>query len=176
MIRLGLVLVLILGACSDNGSATAKATLTGAEPAVQSCYSKPFKLDDGSGNLVLGWNIVMVSNAVGAGCKEDTLKIVSTVGIYTSQAPNGSAVATLTIGDYTIVPVSPPNVIGPATVDMTVTGVSNINGDLSLTGIDKSADGKTTIGLEGTVTSAGTDSLGNAVSLNGTFSAPVCTD
>ena len=176
MIRLALVSMMILAACSDNGSGTGMASLTGASPTVQSAYSKPFKQNDGSGNLVLGWDIVMVSQAVGAGCKEDTLKIVATVGIYTSQAPSGSAVATLETGDYSIVPQTPPMVVGTATVDMTVTGVSNLNGDLSLTGVEKSADGKTVIGLMGTIVAAGTSGGGSVTDLNGMFNALTCTN
>jgi hypothetical protein len=150
------------------------ASLTGASPAVQSAYSKSFMGEDGSGTTVLGWKIVMLADAVGTGCELDTVKIVATVGIYTTQAPMGSAVATLETGDFSIVPTTPPKVEGTATVDMVVSGVSNINGDLSLTGIAMSAASTpVVIGFEGTITAAGTDN-GSTENLNGMFSAPVC--
>jgi hypothetical protein len=57
---------------------------------------------------------------------------------------------------------------------MSATGIGNINGDLTISGIDLAANGKTVIGLEGSVTAAGTNN-GNAVSMNGTFSAATCT-
>jgi hypothetical protein len=174
---LGCVLVLA-SACADNGSGTGKATLTGGTVTGTSAFSKYTKGDDGSGNNVLIVDVVMVDDPIGAGCKETSLKIAATIGVYTSQAAGGSAsMATLQVGDYSIVPQQPPKVVGTATVDMAATGVSNINGDLSITGIDLAADGKTVTGFEGTVTAGGTTGAGGTpVTLDGMFSAPLCTD
>lgn len=174
---LGCVVVLA-SACADNGSGTGKATLTGGTVTGTSAFTKATKGDDGSGNNVLILDITIVDDPIGAGCKETSLKIAATIGVYTSEAPgSGSNVAMLQVGDYSIVPQQPPKVVGSATVDMTAAGVSNINGDLSITGVDLAADGKTVTGFEGTVTAGGTTgSSGTAVTLNGTFSAPLCED
>jgi hypothetical protein len=170
--------VLACAACADNGSGTGKASLTGGTITGTSAFSKPTKGDDGSGNDVLIVDIVFVDDPIGAGCKETSLKIAATLGIYTSQAAgSGSTTAMLQVGDYSIVPQSPPKVVGSATVDMSVSGVGNLNGDLGITGIDLAADGKTVTGFEGTVNAGGTTGpSGTSVTLNGTFSAPICTD
>jgi hypothetical protein len=176
---LGALGVLACAACADNGSGTGKASLTGGTITGTSAFSKPTKGDDGSGNNVLILDIVIVDDPIGAGCKETSLKIAATIGIYTSQAAGSgaAAIAMLQDGDYSIVPQSPPKVVGAATVDMTASGVGNLNGDLGITGIDLAADGKTVTGFEGTVTAGGTTGPnGTTVTLNGTFSAPICTD
>ena len=175
MLRLGCAFVLVVAACSDNGSGTGKATLTGVSPAATSAYSKTFSGPDGSGTKVLGWKIVFLDDPIGTGCMQSSDKVAATVAIYTSQTGSAGAIAMLQTGDISIVPNTPPNVIGTEVADMSASGIGNINGDLNITGIDLSGNGKTVIGLEGTLTAAGTNGAGNAVSMSGTFSALTCT-
>jgi hypothetical protein len=169
-------ILLVLAACGDDGTPTAASTLMGASPTVKSAYSKSFKGADGTGTIVLGWKIDFVDAGAGTGCKAEGVKVVASIGIFTSQTPDSShSVADLTTGDISIVLDAPPT--APAmgeTANMGVDGIANVEGTVSITGVGKQTDGKTVIKLLGMVNAGGMDSNGGAVILSGTFEAPVC--
>jgi hypothetical protein len=168
-------LLLVLAACGDDGTPTEMASLMGASPTVKSAYSKSFKGPDGTGTTVLGWKVDFVNVDVGTGCKTDGIKVVASVGIFTSQQPTSGSVAVLTTGDTSIVLDAPPTAPADGQVaNMGVQNIANVEGIISITGVGKSADGKTVTKLEGTVSAAGMDANNATVNLDGTFSAPVC--
>ena len=168
-------LLLVLAACGNDGTPTQAASLDNAMPTVKSAYSKSFKAADGNGTSVLGWKVDFISSDAGTGCKADGIKVVASVSIYTDQTTG--SVAMLTTGDASVVLDNPP--IAPSggqVAIMGVLGVANVQGDLSITGVGKSADGKTVTKLEGMVNVAGTDNSGTTVTMSGMFEAPVCGD
>jgi len=174
MRRIACVL-LVLAACGDDGTPTQMATLTGALPAVKSAYSRPFKGADGTGTSVLGWKVDFVNVGAGTGCKADGIKVVASVGIFTDQPASNGGNAVLTSGDINIVLDAPPTAVsGGFVANMGVDQIANVEGIISITGIGKAADGKTVTKLEGTVNAGGMDANMAAVSLDGTFEAPVC--
>ena len=175
MQRLACVLV-ILAACSDDGTGTGAADLTYVVPTIKSVFSKTFKGADGNGTNVLGWKLEFTGSAVGTGCKADSVKIDASIGIFTSQpAPTTGGMADLTTGDISITlnapPVAPPN---GEVANMGATGVNGIEGTVSICGVGKSADGKSIIRFMGMINAGGSDGNGNPVVLMGTFDAPVC--
>ncbi len=146
-----------------------------ATPAVASAYSKSFKGADGTGTSVLGWKVDFITGGPGTGCKADGIKIVASIGIYTSQPSSNGGVAMLTTGDTSVVLDAPPTApMGGQVANMGVLGVANVEGTVSITGVDKTPDEKTVTGLEGTVVVAGIDNNGNTVNMSGMFKAPVC--
>ncbi len=168
--------LVILAACGDDGTGMGAANLTYVVPSIQSAYSKPFKGADGNGTEVLGWKIEMTGSPVGTGCKKDGIKVDSSVGIFTSQAATSTtAVADLATGDISITlnapPVAPPN---GAAANMGATGVNGVEGTVTISGVGKSADGKTVLRLMGMINAGGSDGNGNPVVLMGSFDAPVC--
>ena len=168
-------ILLVLAACANDGTPTEAASLSNAMPTVKSAYSKSFKGADGAGTNVLGWKVDFISASAGTGCKADGIKVVGSLGIYTDQT--SGSVAMLTTGDSPVVLDAPPTApAGSQVANMGVLGIANVQGAMTITGVGKSADGKTVIKLEGMVNVAGTDSNGSTVSLTGTFEAPVCTD
>lgn len=167
--------LLVLAACGDDGTPTEAASLMNASPTVKSAYSKSFKGADGAGTTVLGWKVDFIASDVGTGCKADGIKVVASVGIYTSQEPSSGLVAVLQTGDTSIVLDAPPTAPPSGQVaNMGVMGVANVEGDLMITGVGKTPDGKTVTKLEGSLVAAGIDGNGATVNLNGTFTAPVC--
>src|SRR5882724_13674279 len=96
--------LLVLAACGDDGTPTAAATLMGENPAVHSAYSKSFKGADGTGTTVLGWKIDFVGASAGTGCKVEGVKVLASIGIFSTQTPDSShTVADLATGDISIV-------------------------------------------------------------------------
>lgn len=168
--------LLVLAACGDDGTPTAAATLMGETPKVQSAYSKSFKGADGTGVTVLGWKVDFIQQGVGTGCKADGVKVLASIGIFTSQTPDsGHSVADLATGDISIVLDAPPTAPAMGEVaNMGVEGISNVEGTVTISGVGKAADGKTVTKLIGTVNAGGMDGNGGAVILSGTFEAPVC--
>jgi hypothetical protein len=95
--------------------------------------------------------------------------------VFTDQMKGSETVAQLPTGDFSLVLDNPPTATPNSAVGfMTANGLANIEGDLTITGIGKSPDGKTILDLEGSVSAAGQDSNNNNVTLTGTFKAPVC--
>jgi len=176
MQRLACVLV-ILAACSDDGTGTGAADLTYVVPTIRSSFSKSFKGADGNGTTVLGWKLEFTGSDVGTGCKKDSLKVDASIGIFTSQpAPTtGMGQADLATGDISITlnapPVAPSN---GAAANMGATGVNGIEGTVTISGVGKSADGKSVIRIMGMINAGGSDGNGNPVVLMGSFDAPVC--
>jgi hypothetical protein len=170
------VCVSAVAACGDDGSPTGSGTLTYLTPSIQASYAQPSKATDGAGATVLIWKIELSHAAQGTGCKADSFTIDASIGIFTSQVPDSShTVAQLTTGDISIVTTAPP--VAPTdgeVANMGATGVSGLEGTVSISGVGKSADGKTVTGITGTITAGGTDGNGNPVTLTGMFDAPLC--
>jgi hypothetical protein len=57
---------------------------------------------------------------------------------------------------------------------MGATGVSNIEGTVTISGVGKSADGKTILRIMGMINAGGADANATPVVLTGSFDAPVC--
>ncbi|MGE5185453.1 MAG: hypothetical protein ACM31C_25490 [Acidobacteriota bacterium] len=174
MQRLACLLVIFAAACTDDGTGTGAAMLTYETPSVRSAYSKTFKGTDGTGTTVLGWKIEFTDAAPGTGCKSDSAaKVIASVGIFTSQTTG--SFADLATGDISIVLDAPPTAppMGAA-ANMGATGVSGIQGAVSITGVGKTADGKSVIRIEGSLAAGGSDGNGGPVQLMGTFDAPNC--
>ena len=171
--RLACFLLILTAACADNGTGTGAANLTYEVPAVKSAYAKTFKGVDGAGTTVLGWKLEFTDAAPNTGCKSDGVMVVASVGIFTDQT--SGAFAVLQTGDIPIVVDAPPTAPQmSAAANMGATGVAGIEGAISITGVGKTADGKSVIRIEGSVAAGGTDGNGGPVMLMGTFDAPNC--
>src|SRR5262249_17904178 len=157
--------------CSDDGTPTGAATLMGSTKPVKSTYSKPFTAKDGTGTTVLGWKVVFTGANAGTGCKAEGVKSLAAVFVYTSQASGSSPkVADLATGGVSIVLDAPPTPpAGGQSANMEADSVTNIQGLISISGVAKSGDGKTIIGLEGTVSAGGMDANNANVILSGMF-------
>ncbi len=173
MQRLACLLVILTAACGDDGTGTGEATLSYVMPSVKSAYAKTFKGVDGSGTTVLGWKIELTDAAPGTGCKASGVKVQASVGIFTSQT--SGTFADLPTGDISIVLDSPPTAPAmSASANMGATGVTGVEGTISITGVGKTADGKSVIRIDGSIAAGGSDGNGNPVMLMGTFDAPNC--
>jgi hypothetical protein len=173
MHRLGALLV-VVAACGSKFQ-TGPASLTGITPMIQSAGAVSFTGSDASGNVDLGWKLQFFSNGSGYDCLSNNADELADIDIYTDQQPNGNARATLQGGaDVPIVQANPPMVNGTAVAHMPVTGIAQVNGDLTLTDVHINTSSNEIDRIEGMVTAAGTSDSGDTINITGTFIAPVC--
>jgi hypothetical protein len=172
MQRLACLALVITAACG-GGTATGEATLSGLPASVKASAAETFSGPDAAGNNVLGWNILFYENEPGGDCLEGT--VAAKIGIYTSQAEGSAPNAILQQGGISIVTTNPPMApAGQAVANMGVEGVSDVMGIIQITDFRLAADAKTAVSITGTVTAGGYDANSEGVTLNGTFTAPVC--
>src|SRR5688572_21550538 len=124
MQRLACLLILI--AACGGGTKTEEASLIGAMPTVLSSAARPFTDVDGSGNMVLGWDIDLFDEAAGAGCSGLDDHIVATIAIYTNQAAGSAPQALITTPADVFIVASTPTVTSGATATMSVVGLTNV--------------------------------------------------
>ena len=168
------LLIGLLAACT-SGTATGEATLN-TTPAAMSAAAETFTGDDAEGNSVLGWKILFFQSGPGSDCLEGT--VVASVGIYTNEAAGSKPQALLVNGGIAIVAQSPPSLMASTrAATMSATGIATITGQLTITEFHLTADAKHADRIKGTIAAGGTDSgSGAGIILDGTFTAPVCTD
>ena len=168
-------LALVLAAACGGGSATGTATLTGVDPPVKAAAAETFVGPDGAGNNVLGWTILLYEDEPGGDCLSGT--VAAKIGIFTNQAEGSKPQALLSNGDsISIVTESPPTLTGAAAANMGVENVSNVVGLINITDFRLTADAMHAEYIKGTVSAGGYGPNDEAVSLNGEFTAPLCTE
>jgi hypothetical protein len=174
MQRLASLSFVLFAACS-GGTATGAATLTGTMPAVQASAAETFVGPDAAGNKVMGWSILLYEDAPGGDCLEGT--VAAKIGIFTTQAEGSKPQPLLNNGDtISIVTESPPTIAGTAAANMGVEGVSNVVGQVSITDFRLTADAMHAEYIEGTINAGGYGPNDVAVSLTGSFKAPICVE
>jgi hypothetical protein len=168
-------LSLVLFAACGGGTETGEASLSASMPPAKSAAAKPFTGPDGSGNMVLGWKIELYADGPGADCLSEDLDKVATIGIYTTKTAADGPHAMLAVGGISIVTQAPPMILGSAAANMSVDGVMVNTGLVSITEYHLTADAKHADRIAGSVSASGTDAgTGGDVSIEGTFTAPVC--
>jgi hypothetical protein len=174
MQRLTLVLLVVFAACGGSGFESGKAMLTSITPPVMSAGANSFVGPDGSGTMVLGWTIDFFDAGAGADCLSADVKVLASVGIFTNQQMDAThKKAMLQTGDIVITTTSPPTVTGNAAATMGAQGINSILGTVSVTNFHLRTDLSADL-IEGNLNAGGTDGMGNAKAVTGTFSAPVC--
>jgi hypothetical protein len=173
MQRLACLLLITAAACS-SGTETGEAMLSNTMPAVKSAAAKPFKGADGGGNMVLGWKIELYKNDPGADCNEASK--VGVIALYSNMAASSGDQALLSTGGITLVSMSPPMVTGAAAANLSLEsgGITIMNGVVTLSTFHLTADAKHADTMSGMISAGGTDGTGNGVTLDGSFTAPVC--
>jgi hypothetical protein len=175
MQRLACLILGITAACT-SGTPTGEAGLSGVQPPVMSAAAETFTGPDAEGNKVMGWKILLYQNSVGSDCLEGT--ILASVGIFTNDAAGSKPQALLPTGGISIVATSPPSLMASArAATMGAQGVASITGLLEITEFHLTADAQHADRIKGTIAAGGTDAgSGEGVLLNGSFTAPVCTE
>jgi hypothetical protein len=174
MQRLACLSFVLFAACS-GGTATGEATLTGTDPAVKASAAETFVGADAAGNRVMGWSILLYENEAGGDCLEGT--VAAKIGIFTTQAEGSKPQALLNNGDsISIIAESPPTINGTAAANMGVEGVSNVVGVVQITDFRLTADAMHAEYIQGTISAGGYGPNDEAVSLTGTFDAPICVE
>jgi hypothetical protein len=160
-------------ACS-SGTGTGEATLMGPTVATKSATATAFFDVDAGGNMVRGWTIDFFEAGPGADCTDGSLHVSASLGIWTNQPADGKKVATLqTASEITIVKDNPPTIVGEFAATMGAEGVGGIVGVVDIT--DFHLDAKQNPDrIEGTINAGGNNNAGGAVSVTGTFKAPIC--
>ena len=173
MQRLACLLLTTAAACT-SGTGTGEAMLSNTNTPVKSAAAKPFKGADGAGNMVLGWKIELYKNDPGSDCTSATK--IAIVAVYSNMAATSGDQALLSTGGITLVAMSPPMVQGSATANLSLTdgGISITGGLVTLTDFHLTADAKHADTMSGTISAGGMDGSGNGVTLDGSFTAPVC--
>ena len=172
MHRLACACVLLMACGGGNG--TGEATLMGPTVATKSATATAFFESDAGGTMVRGWTIDFFEAGPGADCTDGGLKVSASLGIWTNQAADGHEVATLqTASDITIVKDNPPTLVGPFAATMGAEGVGGIVGTVHIDEFHLDANQKPDR-IDGTISAGGTGNGGSAVSVTGTFMAPVC--
>jgi hypothetical protein len=165
----------VLFAACGGGTETGEASLSASMPPAKSAAAKPFTGADGAGNMVLGWKIELYADGPGADCLSEDLDKVATIGIYTMKTSADGPHAMLSVGGVPIVTEAPPTVLGSAAATVSVDGVTVNTGLVSITEYHLAADAKHADRIAGTISAGGTDAgTGGDVSIEGTFTAPVC--
>ena len=91
--------------------APARRPCRGRRPPTKSVTASSFDGADGSGAMVLGWQLDFFEDGPGADCTDGSLKVSATIGIYTTMtSDHGMAAALPAPGGITIVTMSPPTV------------------------------------------------------------------
>lgn len=174
MQRIACLSLVLFAACGGGGTETGEASLSNTMPAAKSSAAKPFTGADGAGNMVLGWKIEFYADSPGTGCLDDVKK-VATIGIYTNKTTADGPHAMLAVGGISIVTEAPPTVLGNAAANVSMDGVEVKNGLVSITEYHLAADAKHADRITGTINAGGTDTgAGTDVTIDGTFTAPVC--
>ena len=164
----------VLFAACGGGTETGEASLAASMPPAKSAAAKPFTGADGSGNMVLGWKIELYADGPGADCTSEDLDKVGTIGIYTNKTAADGPQALLAVGGVTIVTQAPPTLLGNAAANVSVDGVTVNTGLVSITEFHLTADAKHADRIAGSISAGGTADAGGDVSIEGTFTAPVC--
>jgi hypothetical protein len=164
----------VLFAACGGGTETGEASLSASMPPAKSAAAKPFSGPDGSGNMVLGWKIELYADGPGADCLSEDLDKVATVGIYTMKTEADGPHAMLSVGGIPIVTEAPPTVLGNAAANMSVDGVTVNTGLVTISEYHLAPDAKHADRVAGSVSAGGTDGTGADVTVEGTFTAPVC--
>lgn len=146
-----------------------------SDPPAKSSAAKPFSGMDAGGNTVLGWKIELYADGPGADCLSEDIKKVATVGIYTKKTSADGPQALLTVGGIAIVKDAPPSVVGDAAANFSMDGVAITGGLVSITEFHLTPDAKHADRIAGTISAGGTNGTGD-VSVEGTFTAPVCVE
>lgn len=174
MNRLALVTVFAAACGGGSGFMTAPASVTGIVPSPRSASATSFNEVDAAGAMVMGWKISLWEDGDGADCMAAEPHRVAAISIYTNQPVTVGKKASLDSGQaINIVPDSPPTIAGTAAATMGAEKLGSITGIVTISDFhlkpDLSADD-----MKGTINAAGNDSNGAAVSITGTFDAPVC--
>jgi hypothetical protein len=172
MTRLACLLV-FAAACGGSGFETADAMITGIVPSPQSASATSFVGADGAGNMVMGWKISLWEQGAGADCQSNDTHRVAAISIYTNQPPVSGKKAMLDTSEIGIVVDSPPTVNGTYAATMGAEKIGSIVGQVSITDFHLKPD-LTADDIKGSVNAAGNDANGAAVTISGTFEAPVC--
>jgi hypothetical protein len=173
MQRLACLFLVISAAACGGGSETGEATLSNTQPPVKSAAAKPFTGPDGAGAMVLGWKVLLYKDDPGSDCT--AASTIGTIGIYSNMAAGSNEQALLTTGGITIVTTSPPMVIGSAAANFSLDNVSIQSGVVTLTEFHLTPDAKHADRITGTISAGGTNGGGD-VSVDGSFTAPICED
>jgi hypothetical protein len=147
--------------------------LSGIVPTPMSASATSFTEADGAGTMVMGWKLSFWEQGSGADCASNDPHRVAAISIYTNQAAASGKKATLEASQVVIVTESPPTVTGTAAATMGAEKIGNIVGNLTISSVhvrqDLSIDD-----IKGSVSAGGTDGNSAAVSISGSFDAPVC--
>lgn len=174
MLRFACLALVFTAACS-SGSATGTASLTGVMPPAKAAATETFVGPNASGTKVLGWNILLYENEAGGDCLEGS--VVAKISIFTDQAEGSKPQALLNTGGISIVTTSPPTVpAGQATANMGVEGVSNVMGQVTIEEFHLTPDAMHADRIKGSIAAAGLGPNQETVNLDGTFTAPICTE
>lgn len=165
----------VLFAACGGGTETGEASLSMSDPPAKSAAAKPFSGMDGAGNTVLGWKIELYADGPGADCLSEDIQKVATVGIYTKKTSADGPQALLSVGGIAIVTQAPPTVVGETAANFSMDGVQITGGLVSITEFHLTADAKHADRIAGTISAGGTTGTGD-VSVDGTFTAPVCVE